>query len=218
MTFDEIAALAAGAGLTLTGWFHPEPAHKAPASARTMLLFGYGGQEMWARFRTAPEFHDGERDPLDRWSARLVEAIAAQCGGTALFPFGGPPYQPFIRWIYAGEPVHPSRLGMAIHPDRGLWSSWRGALALTERLDLPPVSAAPPPCEGCAMPCRPACPVGAFGDNSYDAADCRAHLYSPQGRACTTGGCLARRACPVGDKYAQCAEQATFHLEAFRSA
>ena len=218
MTFDAIRAVAAEDGLALTGWFHPGPDDLEPDGAATILLFGYGGPELWAAFQAAPEASDGAPHGLDRWSERVITRLAARFAGEALFPFGGPPYQPFIRWTYAGEPIHQSRLGMSIHPERGLWSGWRGAVALAERLDLPPRAATDHPCDGCAAPCRTACPVGAFTDDGYDTARCRAHLNAPEGAPCRAAGCLARRACPVGRDYAQSAAQAAFHLDAFRVA
>lgn len=218
MTITAIRAAAETEGLALTGWFHPGPEDKAPASAETMLLFGYGGPELWAAFQAAPEAKDRRPHPLDRWSERTITALASRFGGEALFPFGGPPYQPFIRWIYSGEPVHASKLGMSIHTDRGLWSGWRGAIALPRRLDLPQQTAGDNPCAPCPAPCRAACPVGAFTDEGYDTTACRAHLNDPAGARCRTEGCLARRACPVGQDYAQSAEQAAFHIEAFRIA
>lgn len=218
MSFTEISDAAEAEGLALTGWLHPAPEDKAPAGVRTMLLFGYGGRAPWAAFSTSPEAGDGQPHPLDRWSERVITALADRFGGEALFPFGGPPYPPFIRWTYAGEPLHQSKLGMSIHPDRGLWSGWRGAIALPDRLDLPQRPHSDHPCAPCPAPCRDACPVGAFTDDGYDTAACRAYLNSPEGAPCRAAGCLARRACPVGRDYAQSAEQAAFHLEAFRVA
>lgn len=218
MRFEAIRQAAEAEGLSLTGWFHPDPDDKAPDGAGTMLLFGYGGPALWSAFQTSPEASDGAPHSLDRWSKRVVTKLAKTFSGEALFPFGGPPYQPFIRWIYAGEPVHPSKLGMSIHPDRGLWSGWRGAIALPDRLDLPEQAGGAHPCAPCPAPCRASCPVNAFTDAGYDAVACRAHLNSREGAPCRAAGCLARRACPVGRDYAQSAEQAAFHLDAFRVA
>ena len=218
MRLETIRTAAGEEGLALTGWFHPGPDDKAPDGAETMLLFGYGGPALWAAFTASPEAADGGAHGLDRWSKRVITALADKFGGAALFPFGGPPYQPFIRWTYAGEPIHQSKLGMSIHPERGLWSGWRGAIALTERLNLPEIAASDHPCDPCPAPCRSACPVGAFTDAGYDAAACRGHLNSPAGASCRAAGCLARRACPVGRGFAQSAEQAAFHLDAFRVA
>jgi ferredoxin len=217
-TLDQIAARSADEGLAVTGWFHPSAEDGAPPEARTLLLIGYAGPEMWESFQTSAEGRDGAPHGLDRWSTRIIGDLAKEFGAKALFPFGGPPYQPFIRWTYAGEPVHQSKLGMSIHPERGLWSGWRGALALRDHLDLPPVERSEHPCTPCPAPCRDACPVGAFTDAGYDTAACRSYLNSDQGGRCRSGGCLARRACPVGSALSHSPEQAAFHLEAFRVA
>jgi len=218
VTFEEIRAAARAEGLALTGWLHPDPSHGAPEDARTLVLLGYDGPDLWRAFQAAPEASDGAPHGLDRWSERVVTALADRFGATALFPFGGPPYQPFIRWIYAGEPLHQSRLGMSIHPERGLWLGWRGALALAARLDLPPQPETAHPCAPCDAPCLSACPVSAFSSEGYDAAACRAHLNSAAGAPCRAAGCLARRACPVGMAFAQAPDQAAFHLAAFQAA
>lgn len=218
MSFTEIQRAAEAEGLALTGWFHPRPEDLAPDSAGTMLLFGYGGPAMWSAFQDSAEASDGAPHSLDRWSKRVIGGLAGRFGGEALFPFGGPPYQPFIRWTYAGEPIHQSRLGMSIHPERGLWSGWRGAIGLPHRLALPEALHSDHPCDPCPAPCRTACPVGAFSEDGYDTAACRAHLNGADGAPCRAAGCLARRACPVGRDFAQSAEQAAFHLEAFRRA
>jgi hypothetical protein len=60
--------------------------------------------------------------------------------------------------------------------------------------------------------------VEAFGQSGYDVPRCVAHLDSPAGSECLSGGCLARRACPVGRNYAYSAQQAEFHTRAFLQA
>ena len=49
-------------------------------------------------------------DPLDRWSRRLIERLARELGGRALFPFGGPPFLPFQRWASQQNWFIPRRL------------------------------------------------------------------------------------------------------------
>ncbi|HEY3719711.1 MAG TPA: hypothetical protein VGL41_06165 [Roseiarcus sp.] len=108
---------------------------------------------------------------------------------------------------------------MLMHRDYGLWHSYRGALALQEELAPPVARSGKGPCESCAQrPCLSACPVSAFTAEGYDVARCREHLRGPGGRECLEGGCLARRACPVGQTYAHGPRQTRFHMRAFLTA
>jgi hypothetical protein len=185
----------------------------------TIVLVGMRGGEGWSGFADAPERRDGLPDPLDRWSRRVVNALAGACGARALYPFDGPPYWPFQRWAMRAEALHVSPLGMLIHPEYGLWHSYRGALGCAEALRIPPMERRASPCEACAArPCLTACPVNAFTSRGYDTDACAAYLRSDAGRACMDEGCLARRACPVGAEYAQGRSQTAFHMRAFLDA
>ncbi len=184
-----------------------------------IVLVGAAGARGWSAFAGSPEARDGLADPLDRWSRRVIGALAAALGARPLYPFGGPPYLPFQRWAMRAEAVHVSPLGMLIHPDYGLWHSYRGALAFAQPIAIPPVARRANPCETCATrPCLSACPVSAFTTEGYDVAACAAHLRKLEGSACMEGGCLARRACPGGAGHAQQPAQARFHMRAFLSA
>ena len=186
------------------------------ADVATIALVGLGGRFGWAAFCASQEAEDGAADPLDRWSRRVVDALAAGLGARALYPFDGPPHRPFQRWARRAEPMHASPLGLLIHPVDGLWRGYRGALAFAERLAIPQLRASASPCETCvARPCLSACPVGAFASDGYDVPACAAHLSHSAGRACMAGGCLARRACPVGAERAHEPAQASFHMRAF---
>ena len=186
------------------------------APVRAIVLAGFAGREGWPSFAASPEAQDGRSDPLDRWSRRVIEALARELGAVALFPFGGPPYWPFQQWAQRAEPVHPSPIGVLIHPTYGLWHSYRGALGLREALTVPDLNPAPSPCDSCRERwCLSACPVGAFSDAGYDVSACAAHLKRTEGADCMELGCRARRACPVGRTHAPGAEQAGFTMRAF---
>lgn len=227
---EHVGAAAEALGLVLRGGFVPDPAETGPAAptrvdgraVTAVVLLGTVGRSHFDVFASSPEARDGLADPLDRWSTRVVGALAARFGAEPAFPFGGPPYRPFLRWAQRAEPLVSSPLGMLIHPDFGLWHSWRGALLFADPVDLPPpvsVAERPSPCATCAgRPCLSACPVGAFGPAGYDTDRCAAHLWSPAGAPCMAGGCLARRACPVAADLAHGPAQAAFHMAAFRSA
>jgi hypothetical protein len=205
-------------GLVPRGAFNLEEGERrgAPAGIRTIVLIGMTGRVGWSAFAASPEAGDGAGDPLDRWSRRVIETLARELGGQALFPFGGPPYWPFQQWARRAEPVHPSPIGILIHPRYGLWHSYRGALGFSGKLAIPEPAAIPSPCDSCVGRwCLKPCPVGAFSSAGYDVAACVGHLKSAAGADCMDLGCRARRACPVGAEHAYGPEQANFLMEAF---
>jgi ferredoxin len=206
------------AGLVPRGAFKLEDGERVGelADMRTIVLAGMVGREGWNAFAASPEASDGFADPLDRWSRRLIESLARELGGRALFPFGGPPFLPFQRWAQRAEPVHSSPIGLLIHPYYGLWHAYRGAIGFPEELAVPESAPVPSPCESCiGRWCLKSCPVGAFSNTSYDVAACAGHLRSAAGGDCMDFGCRARRACPVGADHAYGPEQASFLMRAF---
>lgn len=201
------------AGLVALAVTAPDPDF-CPPDCRALVLIGpAGGSTWWSALKAAPEWQDGAPDPVDRWSKRILGGLAGRFGGAALFPSDGPPWPPFFRWAQASGALWQSPVGMLVHADQGLWVSFRGALALPFDLTLPEAAK---PCETCAaQPCRTACPVGALSATAYDTARCHAHLDTPEGRDCLTGGCRARRACPAGIGHARLAEQSAYHMSRF---
>ena len=211
----------ASLGLAFRGAFHPAledgvPAFVDGAAAKTLMLLGWTGRDQWPVFADSPEARDGAEDPLNRWSKRVIDGIAGDLGATAFYPFGGPPWLDFQSWALKAEPVHRSPLGLLIHPDWGLWHSYRGALGFRDRLDLPPRMDEPHPCEGCVdRPCLSACPVSAFSaEHPYDYSACRGHVEGA-GEDCRIRACAARRACPVATDKRYSQPQAAFHMKAF---
>lgn len=207
-------------GLVTRGAFHVEdddgvPPTGDPAAGRTLILLGNAGSSFWPAFTASEEYKDGHPDPLDRWSQRVISNLARELGANAVFPFGGPPYSPFLRWARRAEDVEPSPLGMLIHPEYGLWHAYRGALIVDALLDdLPERTGAASPCLTCPdRPCLSGCPVDAFGDDGFEADTCVSHLSGPND--CLTQGCLARNACPAGKPFRYDPAQHCFHLRAF---
>lgn len=215
LSLPDVTGALAGCGLSLLGGLHPEPdAPHLPPGTGTLLLLGPGEPGFWSRVTASPEFADGAADPLDRWSRRVIGDLARALGGTALFPFGGPPWLPFLDWATRSGAFWSSPVGMLVHAEAGLMVSIRGALALGPRLALP--APPPKPCDTCAaQPCRTACPVDALGPKGYDVAACRGWLDGPAGTDCLDIGCAARRACPVSRTYPRDPAQSAFHMRAF---
>ncbi|SEQ18183.1 ferredoxin [Thalassovita taeanensis] len=212
--YAQIENAALGRHLCILGGLHPEDM----AGVGTLLLLGPDEPGFWPAFTAAPEYQDGLPDPMDRWSAREIGALATGLGAQALFPFGGPPFQPFIQWAKGSGRAFASPVGLLVHEHAGLFVSYRGALGFAERIGLPAPPAAAP-CDSCdTRPCLSACPVDALGDATvgYDVATCKDWLHSPQGRDCMAQGCAVRRACPISRAHGRVAAQSAFHMEAFR--
>ncbi|WP_432473454.1 hypothetical protein [Amphritea sp. HPY] len=202
--------------------------------AATMLLIGNAGASMWPAFSQSSEYLDGLPDPLDRWSARFARQLAAEFDALALFPFGGPPYHPFLSWARRGEPGYASPLGLTLHPEYGLWHAYRFALAFTDTLNIDEwldikewqvvgqiAAEAANPCLLCAKknyaekPCLTSCPVDAFTGSDYRVVDCARFLDQNPLHDCIQRGCRARRACPVGRSYHYDDLHAQFHMRQF---
>ena len=214
MTLDDINRAAQAMHLGVFGALHPGADDAAPKAVQTIVMLGPLEPGFWAFFTASPEYQDGQADPLDRWSTRVIGQLAVDLHAHPLFPFGGPPYRPFIRWAQATRRSHSSPTGLLVHDQAGLMVSYRGALGLSARLDLP--SAAPSPCLNCAdQPCRTACPVDAFADQAYDVPACKADL-DRAGNDCLSRGCAVRRACPIGHSHGRVEAQSAFHMEAFK--
>ena len=183
------------------------------APARQLVLIG-AGPDFWPVFTRSPEYHDGDPDPIDRWSTRVLGDLAKRFCADMVFPFGGPPYQPFLSWAVDSGRCHQSPVGMLVHDVAGMMISFRGALILPGPADRP--AATQSPCTDCARPCATACPVGALRDDApYDVAACKAHIASPEGADCRHHGCLVRRACPVSQSFGRDPAQSGFHMAAF---
>ncbi len=196
-------------GLCILGICETRPHDGLPHDG-TILLIGPEEPVFWAVFTQSPEYTDSAPDPLDRWSHRVLSQIAAGNDATPLFPFGGPPFQPFFTWAQRSRRLWGSPINFLVHDTAGLFVSFRGALLLKTQI---PQKTTDQPCLECPAPCKTACPVDAFV-NGYDVAACKAHLATPEGNDCLTMGCRARRACPVGQGNRSPA-QAAFHMKAF---
>lgn len=214
MTLAEVQALLEPHRLRVLGGFHPGPADGTPAGCNTLLLLGPNEPRFWPHFETSAERADGRPDAMDRWSRRIIEGVASDLKAEALFPFGGSPYLPFYSWALKTNRAFVSPVMFLVHDLAGLFLSFRGALAFSERLSLSPTYGSP--CFGCTtQPCTTACPVGALGPSGYDVDACKEHVRSDAGHVCRTGGCLARRACPVSQTSGRLPEQSAYHMDQF---
>jgi hypothetical protein len=199
-------------GFTPLGWFEPAPEDGVPGDAQFVILIGNAGPHMFRRFAR-------ERNPaidlVDEWTREVVDALAADLGARAAYPFDRP-HLPFLTWARRGGGGHVSPLGLNIHPVYGLWHAYRAALLFPVVFDLPRHAGGAHPCESCeGRPCLTACPVHAFDGKSYDVAACGQHILLDRTQSCDPGGCRARLACPVGRAFIYSSAQMAFHMKAF---
>ncbi|MBO6604153.1 MAG: ferredoxin [Roseicyclus sp.] len=214
MEYSALSARVRAHHLDIFGAFHPGPGDDAPAGTETLVLLGPREPGFWAHVTAEPEFIDRKPDPMDRWSRRVIGRLACDLGAKARFPFGGPPFAPFIRWATRTGRAWTSPVSILVHDVAGLMVSYRGALALKERIALPEPPAAPP-CETCHKPCLTACPVSALTPQGYDTIVCHAYLDTVPGEACLSAGCAVRRACPLSQSYGRQPAQSAFHMRSF---
>ncbi len=114
MTYGTISRAVECTGLIVMGALHPAKCDAKELNAGTLILLG-AGPEFWGAFTSAPEATDCEPDPIDRWSARVLGELAARFDAGALYPFGGPPYAPFIDWALKSGRAFSSPTGMLVH-------------------------------------------------------------------------------------------------------
>ncbi len=193
-------------------------------------MVGSAGNSAWTTIKASPEFSGANLEqlpnPLDRWTKRIGCEIASQLNAEVVFPFEGPPYFPFLSIAQQLEPVEPSKLGLFIHPQYGLWHAYRFALLLNYiPTDMPiaMTETGDSICSQCIdSPCLTACPVDAFSydetnqTNDYDVQSCVNYLKANPNSTCNTS-CLARNACPVGNDYRNTEDLQQFHIQAFLS-
>jgi epoxyqueuosine reductase len=211
VSLEAVRAAAARHFLAVLGGFQYDDEPGLPAGTRTVLLLGPMEPGYWAHVQAQPEW--GGPDPVDRWSRRVIGRMACDFGSKALFPFGGPPYNPFYDWALRTGRAWASPVRLLVQAEQGLLVSYRGALALKQCVEVPEVTAAP--CIGCARPCIDACPVAALGAGGYDVPACKQFLAQPDGADCLNLGCAVRRACPVSVGYARLPEQSAYHMGKF---
>lgn len=205
MTYAAVTQAARAMHLKPLGGFHE--------GNGTTVLLGPHEPDFWANVSTHPEFTNAATDPLDHWSTWAITTLAEDVGAKALFPFGGPPFQPFISWALKSGETWQSPVGLLVHKDAGLMVSYRGALRFDHHVTLPAPSTSP--CKTCTTkPCLTACPVDAIGAQGYDVPRCLAHIKID---SVCAAGCRVRLACPISQSYGRAPEQTAFHMKAFQS-
>lgn len=226
MTLDDISKALNPGGLLVLGAVRADVSDNIPGSGpdrgkdSTLILIGNAGSAIWPPFSS--EGLDGKPDPLDRWTRRVLDGVSDELARqfdtrlSVLYPFEGPPYWPFQRWAIRSGAAHPTPIGPLIHPTYGPWHAYRGAFVIASSFFIPDPVKNDRACDTCAdTPCLTTCPVEAFSGDDYDVPACADHLDNNRDGKCMNGGCLARRACPVGRDFHYAPAHARFHMQIF---
>ncbi len=211
--------------LRCCGGFHPTSDDQRDVDAlrdfQTAVIVGNAGNHTSFNFWQAFEIkREKVKNPLENWTRQTLTKIAKDLEAAVIFPFDGPPYIPILTWAQKAEAVFPSPFGPLIHPQYGLWHAYRGVLLFEDNIELPSLGTQTSPCQNCAeQPCISTCPVEAIADeefpDNFDIKACTGFMASAKGKVCLQDGCLARRACPIGQEHIYEPAQAEFHLTAF---
>lgn len=212
MKLSQLPACGKSHKLLILGGFHESVNEVERFDSQTVLLFG-PTPDFWDFFTQSPEWKDGKPDAMDRWSLRVLTDMAQELGGEALFPFGGAPFLPFFTWALKSGQAWQSPVNLLVHAEAGLMVSYRGAIALPYRVDLP--EAPEKPCATCHKPCLTACLSGALDGDGYDVPACKDFLRTEDGAENMSQGCAVRRACPISQSYARMEAQSAYHMRIF---
>lgn len=206
MNFDQFRKAARAEYLDLFGGLHED--------GSTLILLGPYEPGYWTHIQNSPEWRDGQADPIDRWSTRVISKLAHDFGGLAHFPFGGAPFKPFISWALKSKSAWQSPVALLVHETAGLMVSYRGAIEIPQLWTLS--KPGPNPCETCdTQPCLSACPSGALSAKGYDVPTCHAYLDTQDGAANLNQGCNVRRSCPVSQSYGRLEAHSAYHMSIF---
>ncbi len=182
----------------------------APA-ARSVVVVGHGGRALWPRFRAAREAAL-QRDPLDRYTLRVVEEAAARLGPAARVALYSQrregQWVPLVALAREAGFGVPGRVGVLLHPGFGPWISMRALLYAP--LELPEARPCEgfAPCDGCPAPCASACHGAAVGPAGLDARRC--HDTRHTDARCALD-CDARVACVLAPEHGYPVEQRAHH-------
>ncbi|MEP3197489.1 MAG: ferredoxin [Lentilitoribacter sp.] len=197
-----------------------EPTNIECLEAKSVALIGHIGSEHWDYFESwwSQGQNKDLEHPLDEWSKWIIKPLAHKFQGVAVFP-SDEPYYPFQNWALDSDNLSSSKINILINEDIGTWHGYRGALAFDVALDAQSSSIeASNLCATCVdKPCISACPVNAFGSESFLYSGCQSYLATQVGETtCMEHGCAARNACPYGVEHKYKSPHMKFHMRAFR--
>ncbi len=193
--------------------------------ARTAIVLGNGGGDLWSRFRDfcrAHPDHEAAPDPLDRYTQLVIDDATARVFGDVparvVYPFRFPA-EPvsFMRLASVAGLGRPSLVGVLVHPVYGPWIALRAAILVPLVLTAPRPADGFDPCPTCReRACIAACPAGAVQPAGWDIPRCATHrggVVDP-----CAGRCHARVDCVLGREHRYPDDALAYHQSRARDA
>jgi hypothetical protein len=86
VTYDDLARDAQTLNLNIVGICQILPEDNMPSKYKSLVLLGPDIQTFWPHFINQVEYLDGDPDPLDRWSVRIISGWAKALKAKAVYP------------------------------------------------------------------------------------------------------------------------------------
>ena len=101
-------------GLEVVCYFNPDRSDSVCPTIRTIILIGTKEPHFWYIFKKSKQYREKKKDPLDRWSKKILQKIALNFDAKPFFPFEAP-FQPFIAWAKECNTMSSSPVGLLVH-------------------------------------------------------------------------------------------------------
>lgn len=182
------------------------------ARFRQLILIGHLGRDFWAALqrRGMHGAHPVDQFVTERVAAWMADALPGHAW-CQVFP--GPAPVGLQRLGALAGWHHASPFWVGVDADWGSWFAYRAVLLLDTALPVTPRREAGSPCAGCVdKPCISACPAGALASEQTGGWRLHACLdWRKQPGSSCLDRCLARNACPVGERYRYADQQIAYH-------
>lgn len=177
----------------------------------SLVLMGSAGSPFWDRIQEEGVNSDHPFDERSRVLARLfVKNYLGNVGAELIYPSSLT--VPLIELGNHAGWSFPSPMGLGIHRIYGTWFAFRAVLLIAATLPATKfVANSESPCLACIeKPCVRQCPASAVdAQGSFDVQSCTAYRQQENSRC--QDRCLARMACPVGQKFQYRMPQMQYH-------
>lgn len=199
----------------------PSRASAIDPRARSIVVIGNGGAEMWRALSRHVAKNPGWWDranPLDEFTREVIErkvvgvvrARGVRC--SPVYPFMSDART--LNFIELGKIAGiagPSILGVTVHPVYGPWIAFRAALLVDEEIDSPGEALGFDPCPRCTTrSCLPACPAGAVSvESGWDIPKCLTHRVEVESDCAPR--CHARAGCVLGPEHRYPDDELAYH-------